>query len=119
VACPSPSIFPSRLPARALTRGRDQVGDRYGVGQPLMRWNLMDGAQMRVPLGRRDVPMAHHFLANGFGLAEFGQQGRRRVPQRVEGGAVNGAPKREPRTLHGAPQAAANRLDGPPRYSTT
>ena len=73
----------------------------------------MDRAQMRVPLRRRDVPMAHDLFPNRFGLAEFGQQRRRGVPQRVEGGAVDGAPEGEPGPLDGAPQAAANRLDGP------
>ena len=73
-------MFPNRLPARALARRGDQIGDRHGFGQPLMRRNLMHRAQMRVPLRRRDVSMAHHLFANRLGLAEFRQQRRRGVP---------------------------------------
>ena len=70
----------------------------------------MDRPQMRIPLSWRcsDGPSP---LANRLRFTELGQQGGRRVPQRVERGAVEGAA--EGSALHGAPQAAANGLGGP------
>jgi hypothetical protein len=73
----------------------------------------VDRAQVGVSLRRRDVPMAHHLFANSLRFTELGQQGGRRVPQRVERGAVDGAPEGEPGTFYGAPQATANGLDRP------
>ena len=113
VAGLSPSIFPSRLTGCALPPGRNQVGDRHRVGQPFMSRNLMDRPQVRIPLRRRNVPMAHHLFANRLRFAELGQERGRCVPQCVEGGAVDRAPEGEPGTFDGAPQAAPDGLDGP------
>ena len=78
-----------------------------------MRRNLVDGAQMGIPLRRRDVPVAHDLFPNRLRLAQLGQQRRGRVPQRVEGGAADRAAEGEPGPFDRELQAAANGLDGP------
>jgi hypothetical protein len=98
--------------ARASSRIRDEVGDRHRGGESLVRWNLVDGAQVRIALRRRDVAMAHDLLSNRLGFPELGEQRRGGMAQRVEGHPVALATVGDSCAFRRFLESPANRLDG-------
>jgi hypothetical protein len=54
----SPDTFPDRLIPRASSRIHDEVGNGHDGGEALVRWDLVERPQVRIPLGCRDVAMA-------------------------------------------------------------
>ena len=77
-----------------------------------MRRDLVDRAKVRIPLGRRDVAMAHDLLSNRFGFPQLREERGGGMPQRVEGHAVTRTAVGEPGTFRRLLQSSADGLDG-------
>ena len=93
MSVPSPDNFPDSFIARASSRIHDEVGDGHRGGESLVRWDLVDRVQVRIPLGRRDVAMAHDLLSNGLGYSRS-PAGTRLYAQGRETNECDGIPTR-------------------------